>query len=101
MGAPRFRVMTYNVHRCIGRGGRDSTSDVAALCRESAPDIVALQEVDGPGEGDDLGERGRLVLREKCARRLALLNDDLLQARLGGCAEQVEPSDGAARHDQP
>jgi endonuclease/exonuclease/phosphatase family metal-dependent hydrolase len=48
--------MTYNVHRCVGRGGRDSTGDVAALCREAAPDLVALQEVDGPGEGQAPGE---------------------------------------------
>jgi endonuclease/exonuclease/phosphatase family metal-dependent hydrolase len=58
MAAPRFRVMTYNVHRCVGRGGRDSTGDVAALCRESAPDLVALQEVDAPGDGQEAGEHG-------------------------------------------
>src|SRR5829696_1193061 len=44
----RFRVMTYNVHRCIGRGGRDSTADVTGVCDEAQPDLIALQELDAP-----------------------------------------------------
>jgi endonuclease/exonuclease/phosphatase family metal-dependent hydrolase len=52
---PRLRVMTYNVHRCRGRGGRDSTADIASVCAKARPDLIALQEVDAPetdhGEG--------------------------------------------------
>lgn len=44
----RFRVMTYNVHRCVGRGGRDSTADITAVCAEAKPDLIALQELDAP-----------------------------------------------------
>jgi endonuclease/exonuclease/phosphatase family metal-dependent hydrolase len=44
----RLRVMTYNVHRCVGRGGRDSTSDISSVCAEARPDLVALQELDAP-----------------------------------------------------
>lgn len=44
----RIRVMTYNVHRCVGRGGRDSTADIAAVCADARPDVVALQELDAP-----------------------------------------------------
>ncbi len=44
----RFRVMTYNVHRCIGRGGRDSVEDITAVCADVRPDLVALQELDAP-----------------------------------------------------
>jgi len=47
--------MTYNVHRCIGRGGRDSTKDITDVIREVAPDLVALQELDAP-ETDDSEE---------------------------------------------
>lgn len=45
---PRLRVMTYNVHRCVGRGGRDSTEDIMRVCWEAQPDLVALQELDAP-----------------------------------------------------
>ena len=48
-----FRVATYNVHRCFGRGGRDSTRDVLSICTDLAPDILALQELDAPATDDD------------------------------------------------
>lgn len=48
-----FRVVTYNVHRCFGRGGRDSTADVLAQCAALAPDLLALQELDAPETDDD------------------------------------------------
>lgn len=51
----RFRVMTYNVHRCIGRGGRDSTADIGAVCAEAQPDLIALQELDAPETDDTEG----------------------------------------------
>lgn len=49
-----FRVATYNVHRCFGLIGRDSTADVLATCREIAPDLLALQELDAPETDDDV-----------------------------------------------
>lgn len=47
--APRravFRVMTYNVHRCIGTGGHLSLYRIAEVIGRCRPDIVALQELD-------------------------------------------------------
>jgi endonuclease/exonuclease/phosphatase family metal-dependent hydrolase len=44
----RLRVMTYNVHRCVGRRGVDTTTDIAVVCGEADADIVALQELDAP-----------------------------------------------------
>ncbi len=49
----RFRVMTYNVHRCLGPGGNDSVEEITSLCREAEADLVALQELDAP-ETDDM-----------------------------------------------
>jgi endonuclease/exonuclease/phosphatase family metal-dependent hydrolase len=40
------RVMTYNVHSCLGMDGRVSTSRIARVIARSRPDIVALQELD-------------------------------------------------------
>jgi endonuclease/exonuclease/phosphatase family metal-dependent hydrolase len=47
--------MTYNVHRCIGRGGRDSTADIARVCADAGPDLIALQELDAPETDDTEG----------------------------------------------
>ncbi|HVJ94754.1 MAG TPA: endonuclease/exonuclease/phosphatase family protein [Labilithrix sp.] len=52
VAAAPLRVMTYNVHRCIGRGGRDSLDDIGSVCEETRPDLIALQELDAP-ETDD------------------------------------------------
>ncbi len=41
-----LRVMTYNVHSCIGIDGRLSPRRVARVIARFQPDIVALQEVD-------------------------------------------------------
>jgi endonuclease/exonuclease/phosphatase family metal-dependent hydrolase len=44
--AQSLRILTYNVHSCIGTDGRLSTDRIARLIAEQAPHIVALQEVD-------------------------------------------------------
>jgi hypothetical protein len=44
----RFRLMTYNVHRCVGPGGKDSISEITSLCAEARADVIALQELDAP-----------------------------------------------------
>ena len=40
------RIMTYNVHRCVGTDGRLDVARVAAVIAQGKPDIVALQELD-------------------------------------------------------
>jgi endonuclease/exonuclease/phosphatase family metal-dependent hydrolase len=42
----RIRVMTYNVHSCIGMDGRLSPERIARTIARFNPDIVALQELD-------------------------------------------------------
>jgi endonuclease/exonuclease/phosphatase family metal-dependent hydrolase len=41
-----LRIMTYNVHRCVGMDGRADPRRVAEVIAECKPDIVALQELD-------------------------------------------------------
>lgn len=41
-----FRIMTYNVHRCVGVDGRLDVGRVAAAIAQFRPDVVALQELD-------------------------------------------------------
>lgn len=42
----RIRVMTYNVHSCIGMDGRLAPERIARTIARHDPDIVALQELD-------------------------------------------------------
>ena len=44
-----LRVATYNVHRCRGMDRRVQPERIAAVLATIDPDIVALQEVVGPG----------------------------------------------------
>ncbi len=41
-----LRVMTYNVHSCVGLDGRRAPERIARVIARHAPDIVALQELD-------------------------------------------------------
>jgi endonuclease/exonuclease/phosphatase family metal-dependent hydrolase len=42
----RLRIITYNIHRCIGGDHKLSPERIAAVIAANQPDIVALQEVD-------------------------------------------------------
>lgn len=41
-----FRVMTYNIHSCIGLDGRVRPDRIAHVIRRAGADVIALQEVD-------------------------------------------------------
>ncbi len=42
----RLRIMTYNVHSCIGMDGKLSAERIARVIARANPDVVALQELD-------------------------------------------------------
>jgi len=42
----KVRILTYNVHSCVGLDGRLSPSRIARVIAQCDPDIVALQELD-------------------------------------------------------
>jgi endonuclease/exonuclease/phosphatase family metal-dependent hydrolase len=46
VAADRLRLMTYNVHRCVGSDGRHDPERVAEVIAGPAPDVVVLQELD-------------------------------------------------------
>lgn len=50
--ASAVRIVTYNVHRCQGMDRRTRPERVAAVLSAIGADIVALQEVIGPGPND-------------------------------------------------
>jgi endonuclease/exonuclease/phosphatase family metal-dependent hydrolase len=61
------RIVTYNVHRCVGNDRRLDVRRVAAVLAELNPDIVALQEL-------DVGRRrtGNADQAHEIARRLEM-----------------------------
>jgi endonuclease/exonuclease/phosphatase family metal-dependent hydrolase len=42
----RLRVMTYNVHSCVGMDGKLAPERIARVIARARPDVVALQELD-------------------------------------------------------
>ena len=46
VSAKKIRVMSYNVHNCIGSDGIKSYKRCAEIILDAKPDIVAIQEVD-------------------------------------------------------
>lgn len=45
-GAGRLRIMTWNIHGCVGVDRRRDPARVAEVIAAVAPDVVALQEID-------------------------------------------------------
>lgn len=45
MTTDRFRVVTYNIHKCRGLDRRVSPERIVAVLRETRADVIALQEV--------------------------------------------------------
>jgi endonuclease/exonuclease/phosphatase family metal-dependent hydrolase len=62
------RIVTYNVHSCIGTDGRCAPERIAAVLAEIDPDVVCLQEleVDRPRSGlvDQAAEVARILTME-------------------------------------
>ena len=46
-----MRLLTYNIHGCVGRDGRDVPERVLRVISEINADVIALQEVDDDREG--------------------------------------------------
>jgi len=44
-----LRVLTWNIHACVGSDGRYDPDRILALIRKHDPDIIALQEMDSRG----------------------------------------------------
>jgi endonuclease/exonuclease/phosphatase family metal-dependent hydrolase len=102
---PSVRVVTYNIHTCIGVDRRYDPGRIAAVLREIDADIACLQEVDarrGTGRYADqwayLGEAtgSRVILgtgaRDHCGRldnailtRLPVLAASWIDLTIAGC----------------
>lgn len=93
-----LRIVTYNVHRCIGVDGQGSVERVARVLGELRPDLVALQEVlsservPSPGQLERLADAARL----EPVAGATLVEDD---ARYGNGLLLRTPPREIERHD--
>lgn len=64
-----LRVMTYNVHSCIGLDGKIAPERIARVIAQLQPDIIALQELDVGKQRTDGVDQARVIadyLRMDC-----------------------------------
>ena len=59
-----IRVMTYNVHSCIGMDGRLSPRRIAKVIATYDPDIIALQELDAGRSRTEKIDQAHRIARE-------------------------------------
>lgn len=60
-GSDHVRIVTYNIHSCIGLDGRLSPSRIARVLAMTRPDVVALQEVDVRRDRSGLAHQAELI----------------------------------------
>jgi endonuclease/exonuclease/phosphatase family metal-dependent hydrolase len=58
-----LRVMTYNVHSCIGMDGKLAPERIARVIARYAPDVVALQELDAGRARTEGMDQAHLIAR--------------------------------------
>ncbi|ODN69696.1 endonuclease/exonuclease/phosphatase family protein [Methylobrevis pamukkalensis] len=51
---PALRVMTWNIHGAVGPDRRFDMDRIAAVIRRHAPDLLAVQEIEGRGRNADV-----------------------------------------------
>ena len=61
---PHLRVMTYNVHSCIGMDGKLSPNRIAKVIAMYNPDVIALQELDANRPRTIKTDQAHLIARE-------------------------------------
>jgi endonuclease/exonuclease/phosphatase family metal-dependent hydrolase len=58
-----LRVMTYNVHGCVGMDGKLDAQRIARLIARAKPDVVALQELDAGRTRSHGMDQAQLIAR--------------------------------------
>ena len=66
-GLPAIRVVTYNIHGCVGLDRRCDPARIAAVLSEIDADIACLQEVDARGTGFAADQAAYLGAATGCA----------------------------------
>ena len=59
----RLRIMTYNVHRCVGMDSKLAVERIARVIARANPDVVALQELDVGRSRTDGLDQAKMIAR--------------------------------------
>lgn len=59
----KLRIITYNIHRCIGGDRKISTERISQVIAAHQPDIVALQEVDSGQERPAVYDQAAIIAK--------------------------------------
>jgi len=59
-----LKVMTYNIHSCLGMNGRVVPDNIARIIADLDPDVVALQEVDANRRRTQYTDQAKYLARE-------------------------------------
>lgn len=59
-----LRLLTYNIHSCIGMDGVVSTARIARVIAHYQPDVVALQELDIDQSKTDQVDQAKMIAEE-------------------------------------
>src|SRR5690606_24233733 len=59
--AERMKVMTYNIHSCIGIDGKIRPERIISVIRSCRADVIALQEVDANRHRSRRHEQARMI----------------------------------------
>jgi endonuclease/exonuclease/phosphatase family metal-dependent hydrolase len=97
VGALRFRLASWNIHRCIGSDGVMSQDRCAKVLAEIGADIVVLQEVEStPGRADDLLEYFAAKTASRAIAGPTMVSGD---AHYGNALLTRIPPEAVRRHD--
>lgn len=97
MSALRFRLASWNIHRCIGADGVMSRSRCAQVLQEIDADIVVLQEVEStPGRTEDVLEYFAAKTASRAVAGPTMVSGD---AHYGNALLTRIPLEAVRRHD--
>jgi endonuclease/exonuclease/phosphatase family metal-dependent hydrolase len=77
-GSRTLRVMSYNVHGCVGRDGKLSMSRIARIIAYHNPDIICLQELDSKesyNQADIIAQKLTMSYHYHTAMKLRIKKD--------------------------
>ncbi len=95
----KFRIVTYNVHKCVGIDRRLSPARIVSVLKEIDADIIALQEVLCVQGRDSQSDQAHFIAREMGFNYCMGDNRKLKDGIYGNLALSRFPLLGSENHD--
>jgi endonuclease/exonuclease/phosphatase family metal-dependent hydrolase len=95
----KFRIVTYNVHKCVGIDRRLNPARIVSVLKEINADIIALQEVHCVQGRDSLSDQAHFIARELGFNYRMGSNRKLKEGIYGNLVLSRFPLLGSENHD--